>query len=67
MIRGDFNMLIKQTPKFKHRYEIINNKDMLYELALIGIMPRYSDEHNYYFVKSKELEEYLKNKRLEKF
>lgn len=55
-------MLIRQTPKNPNEYRIINNIEMIHELSELGIMPKYMDDMNHYFIITEELLKYLKEK-----
>lgn len=60
-------MVIRQTPKDRYKYVVINNSKMIMELAELGIYPKYMDDMNHYFVKSSELRQYLKEKDFEQW
>lgn len=60
-------MVIRQTPKDKHKYVIINNSKMIYELSELGIFPKYMDNINLYFAKSDKLSKYFKEKDFEEW
>lgn len=60
-------MLIRKTPKNPEKYKKIRNEKMIYELAIIGIQPKYMDNSYSYFEITKELKEYLKDKEFEQW
>lgn len=60
-------MIIRQTPKNKDNYIIINNSNMVMELAMLGIYPKYMDNENHYFIKSDKILKYLKEKDFEQW
>lgn len=60
-------MIIRETPKNKDDYIIINNSAMIMELAILEIHPKYMDDKNCYFVKSDKILKYLKEKDFEQW
>lgn len=60
-------MLIRNTPKNPEKYKKIRNEKMIYELAIIGIQPKYADSDYCYYVISEKLLKYLKDKEFEQW
>ena len=44
-------MVIRETPKDVNQYIIIDNDDMIYQLSVKGIFPKYIDNQQAYFDK----------------
>ncbi|MBQ0111977.1 MAG: hypothetical protein KBT03_02495 [Bacteroidales bacterium] len=55
-------MLIRRKPNNEEKYIIVTNEDLAYELQANGIMPKYIDGENMYFVRSEVIEDFIKAK-----
>lgn len=56
-------MVIRQTPNYKEKYIQVNN-DISNVLHKHGFYPKYIDNEFIYYVKSKELEQFMKENNL---